>query len=114
MKKLLFILLGVINLCNVSFASFPVNDVQIVELTVIDDSSDHSVWTQMTVKPSKFHLGGFIAGLFLGLTGVGLVYLLNKDQDARRSAWYGFGVAFVLFLILFSWIVYCFSNDFIY
>tara|TARA_B110000977_G_scaffold77886_1_gene104891 strand:- start:12 stop:371 length:360 start_codon:yes stop_codon:yes gene_type:complete len=111
MKKLFFILLGVITLCNVSFASFPVNDVQIVELSVEEDSSDNSIWTQMTVKPYKFHLGGFIAGFFLGLTGVGLVYLLNKDPDARRSAWYGLGVIFVLFLILISWLVYNFSNN---
>ena len=110
MKKLLFVLLGVLTLCNVSFASFPVDDVQIVELSVEEDSSVNSIWTQMTVKPSKFHLGGFIAGFLLGLTGVGLVYLLIKDTDARRSAWYGLGVIFVLFLILISWLVYDFSN----
>ena len=110
MKKLLFVLLGVLTLCNVSFASFPVDDVQIVELSVEEDSSDNSIWTQMTVKPSKFHLVGFIAGFFLGLTGVGLVYLLNKDPDARRSAWFGLGVIFVLFLILISWLVYNFSS----
>lgn len=114
MKKLLFVLLGVLTLCNVSFASFPVNDVQVVELKVQEDSYDNSIWTKMTVKPSKFHFGGFIAGLFLGLTGVGLVYLLNKDLDARRSAWYGFGVAFVLTYILLFWVLYNFSNNFIY
>ena len=60
MKKLFFIPLGVITLCNVSFASFPVNDVQIVELSVEEDSSDNSIWTQMTVKPYKFHFGGYL------------------------------------------------------
>jgi len=111
MKKLFFILLGVITLCNVSFASFPVNDVQIVELSVEEDSSDNSIWTQMTVKPYKFHFGGFIAGFFLGFVGVGFVYLLNKEPDARRSAWYGLGVWFILYLLLVALILSALSNN---
>ena len=111
MKKLLFILLGVLTLCNVSFASFPVNDVQIVELSVEEDSSDNIIWTQMTVKSCKFHFGGFIAGFFLGFIGVGFVYLLNKEPDTRRSAWYGLGVWFILYLLLVALILSALSNN---
>ena len=72
---------------------------------------DNSIWTQMTVKPYKFHFGGFLAGFFLGFIGVGFVYLLNKEPDARRSAWYGLGVWFISYLLLVALILSVLSNN---
>jgi hypothetical protein len=50
-----------------------------------------------------FHLGGFLLGLFLGPIGVLLTYIAWNDDyksDRRKWAWYGFGIAVSLLLIL--------------
>ena len=50
-----------------------------------------------------FHLGGFALGFFLGLIGVLLAYVVWDDENKKNRikwAWIGFGIAFVLYLIL--------------
>jgi hypothetical protein len=101
MKKLLFVLLGVLTLCNVSFASFPVSQEQTQQTTTINETisdGDESLWAKMTTKPSKVDFVGFAVGFVFGLIGVGAVYLLSKDKKKRRSAFYGWG-AFVLLVL---------------
>ena len=49
-----------------------------------------------------FHFGGFALGLFLGIIGVLIAYLLNDDYKRNRVkwAWIGFGLAVVINVIL--------------
>jgi hypothetical protein len=53
-------------------------------------------------EDGSFHIGGFALGFFLGAIGVLIAYLINDDYHHRRVkwAWIGFGVEFVLYLIL--------------
>jgi len=50
-----------------------------------------------------FNIGWFARGLFLGLIGVLLSYIINGDQAVKKNrqkwAWIGFGVALVIVLI---------------
>jgi hypothetical protein len=49
-----------------------------------------------------FNIGGFALGFFVGLIGVLIAYLINDDYKKNRVkwAWIGFGIAFVLYLVL--------------
>jgi hypothetical protein len=50
-----------------------------------------------------FNIGWFAIGLFFGLIGVLLSYLINGDEAVKKNrqkwAWIGFGVVLVIFLI---------------
>jgi hypothetical protein len=62
------------------------------------DQGDHS---------TGFHLGGFALGFFVGLIGVLIAYLINDENKKNRVkwAWIGFGIIFILSLILLIVIV---------
>lgn len=49
-----------------------------------------------------FHLGGFALGLFAGLIGVLIAYLINDDKKSNRTkwAWIGLGVGVLLTVVL--------------
>lgn len=49
-----------------------------------------------------FHIGGFALGLFLGLIGVLIAYLINDDKKSKRVKWAWIGAAFavVLYILL--------------
>jgi hypothetical protein len=49
-----------------------------------------------------FHAGGFALGFFLGVAGVVIAYILDDDYKKNRIkwAWIGFGLGFVLSIIL--------------
>lgn len=49
-----------------------------------------------------FHAGGFFLGLFLGLIGVLIAYLIRDDNHRRRVtwAWIGWGTFVVIYLVL--------------
>jgi len=49
-----------------------------------------------------FQAGGFFLGFLLGLIGALIAYLINDDQKKNRTkwAWIGFGVVFVIIIIL--------------
>ena len=53
---------------------------------------------------SGFNIGWFALGLFLGLIGVLLSYVINGDEAVKRNrqkwAWIGLGVAIVLYILL--------------
>ncbi len=51
-----------------------------------------------------FHFGGFALGLFVGLTGVLIAYLIKDDFKRNRVkwAWIGFGVGLVLAILLLA------------
>lgn len=52
-----------------------------------------------------FHIGGFALGFFLGLIGVLIAYVANNNENKRNRvkwAWIGFGIAFVLGLVLIA------------
>ena len=88
MKKLLFVLLGVLTLCNVSFASFPVSQEQAQQTTTINETisdGDESFWTKMTTKPSKVDFVAFAIGFIFAFLGVGAVYILTKDENKLRT-----------------------------
>jgi hypothetical protein len=47
-----------------------------------------------------FNLVGFLAGFFLSILGVLLVFLLASNNKAmKRSAWLGFGIMVLLALL---------------
>ena len=49
-----------------------------------------------------FHFGGFALGFFLGLIGVFIAYIISDDYQSNRRkwAWIGFGITFILNLII--------------
>lgn len=49
-----------------------------------------------------FHFGGFALGFFAGLIGVLIAYVINDDFKKNRVkwAWIGFGIIFVINIIL--------------
>ena len=101
MKKLLFVLLGVLTLCNVSFASFPVSQEQTQQTTTINETisdGDESFWTKMTTKPKKIDFISLAVGFLFGIIGIAAVYILTKDENKLRSAIYGWGTLVLLLL----------------
>ena len=52
---------------------------------------------------SGFNIGWFAIGLFFGLIGVLLSYIINGDPDVKKNrqkwAWIGFGVVIVILLL---------------
>lgn len=57
---------------------------------------------KMAAGESGFNIGGFALGLFLGLIGVLIAYVISDDKKAARTkwAWIGFGVAVILYLLV--------------
>jgi hypothetical protein len=49
-----------------------------------------------------FHLGGFALGLFLGLIGVLIAYLINDEKHDNRVKWSWIGLAVIVGIILLS------------
>jgi len=101
MKKLLFVLLGVLTLCNVSFASFPVSQDQAQQTTTINETisdGDKSFWTKMTTKPKKIDFISLAVGFLFGIIGIAAVYLLTKDKIKRHSSIYGFAALYLSIL----------------
>jgi len=49
-----------------------------------------------------FHLGGFALGFFVGAIGVVIAYVIDDDYKKNRIkwAWIGFGISFILNIIL--------------
>jgi len=103
MKKLLFLVMSLGMLSNLSYASFPVVENNASNETVIENNiEDNNLWTKMTVKPQdeSFHIGGFALGFLLGLIGVGLAHLFSKNPAVKRSSWYGLGLWMIVFLLI--------------
>ncbi len=48
----------------------------------------------------EFNLLGFLIGLILGILGIIGVYIFSRDRDLRKSAWIGFAVWVVIFLLI--------------
>ena len=53
------------------------------------------------VDGSNFNIGGFALGLFLGLIGILIAYLINDDKKSARVkwAWIGFAIWIVILII---------------
>ena len=53
---------------------------------------------------SGFNIGGFALGLFLGLIGVLIAYIINNDNNKSRHtwAWIGLAAALLLSVVLFG------------
>jgi hypothetical protein len=66
----------------------------------VDKTETIDLNAAMAESNSEFNLGGFLAGLFLGLIGVGLVHIFSRDSNVRRSSWKGFGAWIILILVL--------------
>jgi hypothetical protein len=51
---------------------------------------------------SGFHAGGFFLGFLLGAIGLVIAYVIDDDKKKRRikSAWVGFGIGLVLYLVV--------------
>ena len=62
------------------------------------------------VAKANFHLGGYLIGLLLGITGVVICYVIDK-KDMIRSAWYGFGTRIFLMLSLLAIFLIGLSNS---
>jgi hypothetical protein len=52
-------------------------------------------------EKTGFNIGGFALGLFLGLIGVLIAYIINNDNNRNRHtwAWIGWGVLVIIVLI---------------
>jgi hypothetical protein len=51
---------------------------------------------------AKFHIGGFLLGVILGIIGVLIAYLINDDKKLARTrwAWIGFAASIVIILLV--------------
>jgi len=90
-----FLLMG-----SAAFASFPVKksaDQNSTELIVDHESSYDDLLPSSGVE---FQFGPFLAGMLLGLIGVGLVHIFSSDSSAKKNSWYGFGSWLILLLVL--------------
>ena len=69
-----------------------------------DGTIDNKRITRFVSKGGEtgFHFGGFALGFFLGISGVVIAYFLDDDYKKNRIkwAWIGFGLSFVLSIIL--------------
>ena len=99
MKKYLFLILALLCMANLSYASFPVTE-KFAQTEVVSQSSDEG-FVNSIVASTEFKFGGFLLGLLLGLIGVLLAYIFSDDRDFIRSAWYGVGTWIILYLVLF-------------
>ena len=98
-KIILF--LSFIFVSSLAFASFPVKKNKIsessTELIIEAESFADELLPSSGVV---FNFGTFMAGLLLGLIGVGLVHIFSTDSDAKKSSWYGFGSWIILLIVL--------------
>ncbi len=95
---------------SVSVAKKQVNislDLKKLSVSEMEAKLGHKLtWKQkLAMKLSKNDDGnsaiGFLLGFFLGLIGVLIAYLAFKDESKTiRGAWWGFGVAALLSIIL--------------
>ena len=97
MKKIILLLLSVMTIGNISYASFPVSENNI-QTEVVDNQLNEG--QKLLLPATDFNIGGFLLGFLLGLIGVGLAYIFSDDPSFRRSAWQGLGAFVILILIL--------------
>ena len=93
MKKIILLLLTFFTLSSVTFASFPIVEGESTELVSN---------TQSESKAPDSKMIGTLLGLFLGIFGVLIAYLMDDDEMVR-GAWRGFLWAIVIYVIL--WIL---------
>jgi hypothetical protein len=61
-----------------------------------------SVTIANAVGTYDFNIGGFVLGFLLSVVGVLIAYLIG-DTNVIKWAWIGFGVSFLIFLLV--WII---------
>lgn len=93
MKKIILLLMTFFSFSTVTFASFPVVETDSVEFVSNNQAESNS-------PDSK--LIGILLGVFLGIFGVLIAYLMDDDEMVR-GAWRGFLWSILIFLII--WIL---------
>ena len=97
-------------LSTFSFASFPVSkscekvdnkteiSFPITDSSEIENNTFFNKIKKITKSLGPIDCGSFFAGFLLGILGVLFVYVFDGDTS---SAWKGFGVAVLLYLLLY-------------
>lgn len=94
MKKIVLLLVTLLSLSSVTYASFPVIENGTTTELVVDDTNS----AMEAPYSSNFSWGGFLLGFFLGFIGVLIAYLI--DPDWLKPSLYGFLTLFILYLVL--------------
>ena len=93
MKKIILLFMTFFTFSSVTFASFPVVEGESTELVSNNQSESKAPDSKMI---------GILLGVFLGIFGVLIAYLMDDDEMVR-GAWKGFLWAIVIYLII--WII---------
>ena len=95
MKKTFILLMTIITLSNVTFASFPLVQSDGIEVVQSDDNS---------FAPNSY-MAGMLLGFLLGIFGVLIAYTMDDDEMVR-GAWIGFMLSAIMMIAT----IYYFTN----